>query len=110
MEDDVTTGTLPSRQTGHPYRGKTPSNYNCEGYKWSEKPTVTKPIQGRERCVDLIQDPASEKKDGSDYQCKSRLSHSLKDSTSISTLEGDNVLYTAKTAPVPVQPYDEGQQ
>ena len=29
-------------------------------------------------------------------------------STSISTLEGDNVLYTAQTAPV--QPYDEGQQ
>lgn len=31
-------------------------------------------------------------------------------STSISTLEGDNVLYTAQTAPVPVQPYDEEQQ
>ncbi|XP_033987325.1 uncharacterized protein LOC117483209 [Trematomus bernacchii] len=78
MEDDVTTGTLPSRHNRAPIqrqnsKSATPlmkrtkfdavqltkarirdtpkeqGNYDCEGYKWSEKPTVTKPIQGLSR-------------------------------------------------------------
>ncbi|KAI4802863.1 hypothetical protein KUCAC02_006435 [Chaenocephalus aceratus] len=78
MEDDVTTGTLPSRHNRAPIqrqnsKSATPlmkrtkfdavqltkarirdtpkeqDNYDCEGYKWSEKPTVTKPIQGLSR-------------------------------------------------------------